>query len=121
MQQAFCPLLWRANGGAFNADGTPRHSEQSEYPIRGLCTRAYDCDSCELMMEELTYHAPYTVWWCCPDCISDLKKKSAGRGLHLSLPGFYTEGTCWNPSCQREGRYSVLLQLVLGDIRKEGG
>lgn len=86
-----------------------------------MCTATFDCDQCELLQAELVYHAPETVWWCCPSCISQLKSRTKGRGVHLHLPGFYTEGRCQNPNCGRdeEDRYSILLQLILGDIRKE--
>lgn len=91
--------------------------------VRGACTRAYDCDTCSLMQEELAKLPVNDSWWICPDCTSRVKSRSRGRGAHLTLPGFYTEGYCQNPNCQREGdeKYTGFLQLVLGDIRLESG
>lgn len=119
VQLAFCPLLWRANGGRTDEKGKPVFGGGEM--TRGVCTRAYDCDSCGHMQEELSHHPPGTVWWVCPACTSRLKKRSRGIGDHLHLPGFYTEGECQNPSCHREDKHSGFLQLILGDIRKESG
>lgn len=118
--QAFCPLLWRANGGAFDNKGVPLKGED---PVRGYCTRPYDCADCEHMQQELSFHPPDQVWWICPRCVAQLKSRRNQRGRHLLLPGYYTEGCCQNPLCKREGesKNSPFLQLVIGDIRKESG
>lgn len=126
IKQAFCLLKWRASGGAFNADGRPvlpKVDPDDDAVIVGCCTRAYDCYSCEFMQQELSYHPADRANWVCPSCISRLKSRRDGLGLHLALAGYYTEGWCQNPTCCREGdeRFSSFLQLVLGDIRKESG
>jgi hypothetical protein len=118
VQQAFCPLLWRANGGKLNARGLPVITDE---PIRGMCTRAYDCFTCELMQEELSFYQPGTVWWLCPECVARIKSRRDIRGQHIKLLGFYTEGECQNAHCHRADRHSPILQLLLGDIYKEGG
>lgn len=122
VQQAFCTLLWRANGGEVDKRGQPIFRRKEE-PIRGYCTRAYDCYTCSLMQEELRNYPPDHVTWVCPDCASHLKKRARGVGAHLVMPGFYTEGYCQSPFCRREpeARLSPILQVVIGDIRKEGG
>lgn len=120
VQQAFCILLWRANGGAVDANGKPQFKSD---PVRGICTRAYDCSTCGLMQQELRFQKPFESWWVCPSCASTLKSRRDAKGEHLQLLGFYTEGECQSPACTREGEYkfSILLQLVLGDIREEIG
>lgn len=114
--QAFCPLLWKANGGSFNANGTPRLPVLEQDYIRGNCTEPYDCDTCGFLQEELTLHPRWA--WCCQPCVSRLKKRTAGRGDHLRLAGFYTDRFCQNPRCSTPGE-ERWLQLVLGDILKE--
>lgn len=125
IKQAFCPLKWRASGGAFDPRGRPvlpMLSQLSEDAvIVGYCTRAYDCYTCEFMQQELSYHSPSLLHWVCPACVPKLKSRRDGLGSHLSLPGYYTEGECQNPGCTREDRHSGFLQLVFGDIGKESG
>ncbi len=124
VQLSFCPLLWRATGGAFDSEGHPAVPRDNDGNLIGNCDEAFECDACEIMQHELAMHPPGTVWWCCTNCVSNLKSRTTGRGLHLLLPGFYSEGYCQNPTCPREGTEDAafsFLQLVIGDIRKESG
>ena len=125
VKQAFCLLKWRASGGAFDSVGRPvlpkPDPNGEEVVIVGYCTRAYDCYDCEFMQHELSFHPPHLVAWVCPPCVSKLKSRRDEKGSHLQAPGYYTEGQCQNPTCTREDRHSSFLQLIIGDIRKEGG
>ena len=116
-KEAFCPLLWRANGGAINRNGNPILGRNSD--TRGYCTRPYDCYSCEVMQVELSQVPVNMQHWLCPGCISSLCEYAKEIGNKLNIPGFYSEGECQSIVCIREEtetRVSILLQLVLGSL-----
>lgn len=113
-KESFCPLLFEAGGGAMEEHGF----------ARGLCTRPYDCDTCEYMQHEILQHQPHLVAWICPPCLSTACKTAKQMGMKLTIPGFYSEGYCEYQWCDRPGeetlglpaRYSVLRSLVIGPL-----
>lgn len=123
-KESFCLLLWRSNGGRVTDDlriarqGFNLEGEIPQYS-RGYCTKPYDCYSCDILQEEIHKHPPGSVIWLCIDCVKQETQrcKEAERPFHL--PGFYTEGHCQSPECERpagpEGliRYSRFLQLFI--------
>ena len=90
--------------------------------IRGYCSRPWDCYTCPLFQEEVSYETSIgtTALWVCPDCASDVIKEARANGKKAKLPGFYGEGYCQRPECQRPlhasdpaaARYSIMLQIV---------
>jgi hypothetical protein len=115
---AFCPLLWRSNGGRFDERGRPLIEAAL---VRGNCTRPYDCSDCEHMRLELSYHPQDEIQWVCPQCASLLKNRRDLVGKNLLMPGYFTEGICESVLCRREeeAKHSSFLQLVIGKIKKE--
>jgi predicted nucleic acid-binding Zn ribbon protein len=114
---AFCILLWQANGGVVREDGTPVFDGE---PVRGRCLNPGDCDRCGIMQSALANLAANGVisLWICPDCVSRIRESAQEMGVVTKFPGFYTEGSCQRPQCERAkeygevGRYSTLLQLL---------
>lgn len=120
-KEAFCLLLWLANGGKVNAKGKPIF--QADSRARGYCSTPYDCYSCVLMRRELAEHPEGSAFWVCPACVSVLAKDAKTCGLSFHLPGHFTEGQCQYDGCTRpertEGeealppRFSRFLQLII--------
>ena len=97
-KNAPCPLLyWQTQGEI------------------GYCTHCLDCYSCPTMQYELRNHPPDTQIWACSICAGRLARAAKHRRIGNVLVGYYTEGVCCYPGC---GRYSILLQLVLGPINQ---
>ncbi len=115
--EAFCPLLWSANGGRVTASGKPIFDGS---PISGSCSQPGDCYRCELMQNVLTSLATqgFTTLWICPSCAGEVKKIGEEQGIITKLPGFFAEGFCQRSNCHRveqwgpEGGYSTVLQLL---------
>jgi len=117
---AFCPILWEANHGRTNKDGTPLF--ESGLLIQGVCESPQDCDRCGLLQNARTqmYGQNVTTLWVCPDCSGESMKRAKADDVAASLPGYFTEGYCQHPQCARpngdqsdqEARYSILLQLL---------
>lgn len=114
---AFCQLLWQANGGRLNQDGQPIFDGN---PVRGRCHEPGDCDRCELMQGVLANLATQGIvsLWICPSCAGVVYDEAEELGIHVRLPGFFKEGMCQRPKCHRgeqwgdQGRYSSVLQLL---------
>lgn len=124
-KEAFCPLLFEAGHGGradlIDDDGNyvgQRH-------VRGLCTEPIDCNSCVFMQHEISYHHPDTVTWVCPTCIGPIFKWAKKNNVQIHAPGFYSEGYCEYPWCERPGdgtpemppKFSLMRQVVFGRIR----
>lgn len=109
----FCPILWQANGGKFKSNGAPLFEGDI---IRGRCRDPGDCDRCHYMQGVLTFLTSQgiTSLWICPECVSQIRESARELGVAYRFPGFYTEGFCQRPSCNREGdaKYSSVLQLL---------
>jgi hypothetical protein len=124
--EAFCLLLWAANGG--NIDGRGRPTRERDQYSRGNCTRPHDCYTCPLLQNELALHPPEEVFWACPQCIAEIAKEAKKQKMSLRLPGYYTEGQCQYKGCTRPARvedgvelppgFSRFLQVVLGPFNK---
>jgi hypothetical protein len=120
-KEAFCLLLWIANGGRVDSKGRPLFGSSGH--ARGNCATPYDCYGCELMQRELSQHAVGYAFWVCPECASVLVKDAKNRGVSFRLPGHFTEGQCQHVGCTRperaEGevvlppRFSRFLQLII--------
>ena len=114
---AFCPLLWQANGGHLDQKGQPIFSNDL---VRGRCHEPGDCTRCELMYKMLVNLASQGVTsiWICSSCAGVVYDEAEELGIDVRLPGFYSEGACQRPKCHRgeqwgdQGRYSSLLQLL---------
>lgn len=114
--EAFCPVLWQANGGKLRKDGSPIYTNEF---IVGNCREPGDCDTCNLMQGVLANLASQgvTCLWICPACAGHVHDSAKTHGIEMKMPGFYTEGLCQRPQCHRgevgnEARYSSLLQLI---------
>jgi hypothetical protein len=122
-KEAFCPLLYYAGGGRFTSGGRPQLTD-GEYR-RGVCTRPYDCDTCIYMQHQVSYFPKEEITWICPSCISTVVDWANQHGVHIEMWGFYSEGYCEYPGCQRPedgtleqpARYSSFRQIVYGTIR----
>lgn len=109
---AFCPLLWRRNGGPVDGRGFPVISEGKG--TRGKCDRPYDCNKeCVVMDAVLEALVGEIAIWVCPDCVPKAKKGAEWYGITMELQSYYGEGLCQRPSCEREDHYSPILQLLL--------
>lgn len=95
-KNAPCPLLYQQTRGTV-----------------GYCTRCLDCYTCPTMQLELSRHPLDAQIWVCSVCVGHLARAAKQQRIGNVLMGFYTEGLCAYPGC---GRYSILLQLVLGPI-----
>jgi hypothetical protein len=124
-KEAFCPLLFDAGQGALmvitDDDGTYVETKW----VRGLCTKAKDCDECEYMQHEVANHPPDEVSWVCPTCLEVVYDWARKTGVPIGVPGFYSRGYCDYPWCSRPGgdaikmpaKYSFFRQVVFGRIR----
>jgi len=108
---AFCPLLWQDNKGPVDERNNPLIQESQG--IRGNCTKPYDCATCPVMQRTLTALQGEIGLWVCPDCASKIPAVARHYQIKIEFAGYYMEGYCQRPSCEREGRYSPLLQLLL--------
>lgn len=108
--EAFCPLLWEANGGNVTEDGKPSHTN---WPVRGKCKEP-DCGRCELMQNILVNLAANGIssLWICPACVGVVRKEAEEIGVIIKLPGFFADGLCQRPKCHRVDRFSEILQLL---------
>ena len=129
---SFCLLLWRYNGGQVTPDlkQLSRAFDLSGEPlvkyVRGYCTRAYDCFTCETMQEEIASHPQGEAIWVCPSCVGPAVKAAKAAGVPYHLPGHYTEGQCQYKHCdrppymdngvERPAGYSPYLQILFGPI-----
>lgn len=121
VKEAFCLLLWSANGGRVNQLGKPVFDKSGQ--VRGSCSTPYDCFGCALMQQELSRHPPGYAFWVCPACVSVIVKQAKAGGASFHLPGHFTEGQCQYEYCDRparvEGeeqlppRFSRFLQLII--------
>lgn len=121
---AFCPVLWKSNGGPMDPQGHPVISPREEDNVRGYCTKGFDCALCPLLQNELSYVAPENKLWVCSDCVKDLMRLGKELQTKLITPGYYSEGFCQSPTCSRpnrtepgeelQARHSILLQLLIG-------
>ena len=109
----FCPILWQVNGGEFTQKGKPIFRGD---PIRGKCRNPGDCDRCGYMQQALLSLATQGVnsLWICPGCVSEIRNRAADCGVTYKFPGFFAEGYCQRPDCEREGddKFSIVLQLI---------
>lgn len=114
---AFCPLLWQANGGRLNQKGQPIFDGD---PVRGRCHEPGDCHRCELMQNVIFNLVSQGVisLWICPSCVGVVHDEAEEQGINIKMPGFYTEGLCQRPKCYRgedvgdNRRFSSVLQLL---------
>jgi len=137
-REAFCLLLWRANGGGVDLKSltvTGRRGdgiEDNPQAARGVCTRPYDCaagpnpaDDCQFMLHEISQHPPNEVTWVCPDCLTAVVEKAKAQGISYYMAGHFSEGLCEYPDCRRPEntltgdppRFSMFRQIVFGAIR----
>lgn len=117
--EAFCVLLWQANGGNVTEDGEPSATYE---PVRGRCQQPGDCNRCVLMQSTLLSlaHQGVTSLWICPACASSIRKDAEELGISVKLPGYYAEGPCQRPNCSRGSQWgdSPILELltVIGTV-----
>lgn len=137
-REAFCLLLWRANGGDVDLQnlivrrGGHDDGLEDDPRIRGVCTRPYDCaagpnraDDCQFMLHEISQHPPNDVTWVCPDCLTAVVEKANALKIPYYMPGHYSEGLCEYPDCRRPEnpltgdppRFSMFRQIIFGAIR----
>lgn len=124
-KEAFCPLLHRAGEGAVMVITDDEGNYLEKRFVRGLCTKVIDCDSCQYMQNEVAQHPAEDVCWVCPTCIDIVFKWAKGHGVPIDVPGFYSEGYCQFPWCERPvsetirvpARYSRFRQIVFGKLR----
>lgn len=121
---AFCPLLWVRNGGRLG----PRGRVLWEENISGRCPDPVDCYKCGVMQEALANLSAQGMnhAWICPQCVTDVSLEIKENALNASLAGYFSEGYCQRPHCQRaaedpeepELRHSIIVQLLTfeGDI-----
>ncbi len=109
-KEAFCLLLWLANGGQLTSQGRldPRTR------ARGLCADPFDCFQCNLMQAEIARHPTGHAIWVCPGCVSDAIKEAKKRGAPFSLPGHFTEGICQFRGCARPSSIEAGVELPAG-------
>jgi hypothetical protein len=88
--EAWCPVYYFFNGGAFNDKGAPIDVSNT----LGNCPHPYDCHKCDLLDKWLnnmrSYH--WAVTWECIGCISSSKKPNDLDNLKRIIPGFYQAG-----------------------------
>ena len=108
---AFCPLLWQSNKGPVDDLGNPIIEEGQG--TRGNCTKPYDCGTCPIMQATLSALSGEVGLWICPDCAPKTKKAAEFYEIEIEFGGYYMEGLCQRPNCERAERYSPLLQLLL--------
>lgn len=108
---SFCPLLWQANGGPVDDRGNP--IIELGNGTRGNCTKPHDCATCPVMGATLSAMQGQIWSWICPDCASKVREPAQHYGISIELAGYYTEGHCQRPSCERDGQHSPILQLLL--------
>ncbi len=118
--EAFCLLLWQRNGGKVSPTGRVYLDTDQEF-VRGRCTNPADCFQCGVMQEALAKITAQGIHhiWVCPNCASVVSKEVKEGAVSAKLPGYFTEGYCQRPSCERaaddpdpEARKSILLQLL---------
>lgn len=111
--EAFCPILWQANGGVIGPNGSISHTDG---PIRGRCRNPGDCDRCTYMQQSLVTLTSQgvTSLWICSSCAGQVRNLARDLNIETRLPGFFTEGFCQRPQCHKvgEARYSSILQLL---------
>lgn len=119
---AFCPLLFKHNGGQFKNGKPVLEPTRSGY-IRGRCDAPYDCGECPLLSAFLhkKQQDGYTIGWECTTCVVETKK------IPRELPGYYQSGRLRESptetllvdedrpldGCTRCGKGTSLLQAVL--------
>jgi hypothetical protein len=136
---AFCPILFGANGGQFDARGKPLFEEG----VRGTCDMPFDCGQCPHMSRwlQVCVDQGWVVGWECQACLKNEEPqlgedgnweafREERRRLRESrkIPGFYQSGRdpTLSPDdpaydkdrpglagCTSCGFQSSLLQLVL--------
>ena len=110
---AFCPILWQANGGLFNKKGRPIFNGDG---IEGNCRNPGDCAYCKYMQASLLSLSDQGIasLWVCPACVSEIRESARENNITYRFPGFYTEGFCQRPLCSRVGddKLSIVLQLI---------
>ena len=116
-KQAFCLLLWQENGGRVDDQGRPLF-EIYDAP-RGLCTKPYDCATCDLFIRAQV-NTPGTKMWVCHECARSLSREHKEIGRRITISGHYNEGFCQNPRCwhlytseEISPKRSSFLQLVV--------
>ena len=81
----------------------------------GYCLKCLDCYTCSAMQLELSKHPPNSQIWVCSGCAGRISRTAKQLDIRGVLRGYYTEGMCGHPDC---GRFSPILQLVLGPIHQ---
>lgn len=122
-KEAFCLILWGSTGGEITNDGRPVAGPNQF--ARGLCTRPYDCDTCQYMQAALTQYDPQIVTWVCPLCVQVIMAWRKQYEIEVKIPGYFSEGECQYPWCENPGmpefglppKYSVFRNLIIGAIR----
>jgi len=102
---AFCPIYFEANGGQYTDKGTPIFKEG----LRGVCSDAFDCRDCPLMIRwSKLRELHYRIGWECDKCLKDTFREDKKHKITRWLPAFYHSGICTQCGYQR-----TFLQLIL--------
>lgn len=126
-KNAFCPLYFRANGGKYDSKGEPiftiridENGIEDEVGVSGLCSRAYDCGTCSLLVSwvpEMTALG-YQLGWECDKCLKETFIEDKEQGVERELPGFFQSSQPnenepgYIPGCTRCGWPGTFLQLI---------
>ena len=62
-------------------------------------------------LQELARAGEMAVW-ICPDCMVKAMQSARDLRIKAELMGYYQEGQCQRPSCDRAPGYSPILQLL---------
>lgn len=133
-----CPILFAVNGGRFDDKGRPifDDAESDGVSPRAKCSRAYDCGTCSLLHNEISYIQlkGWVSGWECVKCIEDTKIPDKENGVTRKYGEFYQAGRApWAdpfggslgefdnsdpdntpvPGCTRCGWQSSFLQLIM--------
>lgn len=132
-----CPLLFKKNGGEIDERGRPvfKIDKKGNYPLRSLCSQAFDCGTCPLLKEYVEEETAkgYAVGWECNDCLHEsFMYERRNPEVDRVLPGFFQAGSdpdlpedhkYFDPDrpplkgCTSCGKGTSFLQLVLRKAR----